>query len=181
MKKAKMIGKKTLSVFLAVLMVLTAWVWVAPTEASAAAGNYDVQIKWYVGNDDMDSNGGSISLWTKGNNGTASDSSATKHKEISFANGDTSGKNQWSDTSMVWTNVGFPYKFTMSLADTFFGRALSADVYVYRAWAVPGSGRSCWSPCPLNRTGFLWPWASMMSGHRKMTRCFPDSGSGLKN
>ena len=42
MKKAKTIGKKTLSVFLAVLMVLTAWVWVAPTEAEAAtAGTYD--------------------------------------------------------------------------------------------------------------------------------------------
>ena len=44
MKKAKMIGKKALSVFLAVLMVLTAWVWVAPTEASAVnAGTYNVR------------------------------------------------------------------------------------------------------------------------------------------
>lgn len=141
MKKLLKTGKKTLSVIMAIMMVLTAWVWVAPTEASAAAGKYDVQIKWYVGNDDMDSNGGSISLWTKGNNGTDSDSSATKHNEISFANGDTSGKNQWSDTSMIWTNVGFPYKFTMSLTDTFFGRALSADVYVY----VRKNGTTTWS------------------------------------
>ena len=36
MKKAKIIGRKVLSVFLAVLMVLTAWVWVAPSEAEAA-------------------------------------------------------------------------------------------------------------------------------------------------
>lgn len=51
MKKAKMIGKKTLSVFLAVLMVLTAWVWVAPQKASAAAGSngkYSVKITWEV-------------------------------------------------------------------------------------------------------------------------------------
>ena len=49
MKKAKITGRKILSVFLAVLMVLTAWVWVAPTEASAAtAGNYYVEITWNV-------------------------------------------------------------------------------------------------------------------------------------
>ncbi|MBR2079504.1 MAG: InlB B-repeat-containing protein, partial [Clostridia bacterium] len=48
MKKAKIIGKKTLSVFLAVLMVLTAWVWVAPTEASAIdAGTYYVRVSYY--------------------------------------------------------------------------------------------------------------------------------------
>ena len=54
MKKAKMIGKKTLSVFLAVLMVLTAWVWVAPQKAEATdTGKYYVRVymRIYDGSD----------------------------------------------------------------------------------------------------------------------------------
>ena len=39
MKTMKHTGKKALSVFLAVLMVMTAWVFVAPTEAEAVASN----------------------------------------------------------------------------------------------------------------------------------------------
>ena len=48
MKKAKIIGRKVLSVFLAVLMILTAWVWIAPTEAEAANGSYYIKISWNV-------------------------------------------------------------------------------------------------------------------------------------
>ncbi len=139
MKKAKIIGKKTLSVFLAVLMVLTAWVWVAPTEASAAAGSYDVQIKWLVDSDgDMNGNGGSISLHTAADNGTGS---VTKHGEISFPKKDTETVNAWNSTEFVWKNVGFPSKFTLSLADTVFGRTFSATVYVY----VRKAGTTTWS------------------------------------
>lgn len=43
MKKFLKTGKKTLSVIMAIMMVLTAWVWVAPTEASAANGTYTVK------------------------------------------------------------------------------------------------------------------------------------------
>lgn len=139
MKKAKIIGKKTLSVFLAVLMVLTAWVWVAPQQAEAAAGTYDVQIKWYVDSDgDMNGNGGSISLHTAADNGTGS---VTKHSEISFPKEDTKTVNAWNSTEFVWTNVGFPSKFTLSLADTVFGRTFSATVYVY----VRKAGTTSWS------------------------------------
>ena len=45
MKTMKHTGKKVLSVFLAVLMVMTAWVFVAPTEAQAAA-TYPVTVKF---------------------------------------------------------------------------------------------------------------------------------------
>ena len=44
MKKFLKTGKKTLSVIMAVLMVMTAWVWVAPEHASAAAGKYYVRV-----------------------------------------------------------------------------------------------------------------------------------------
>jgi len=51
MKKWQQTGKKALSVFMAIMMLMTAWVWVAPTEASAAtAGNYKVRITWQVNN-----------------------------------------------------------------------------------------------------------------------------------
>lgn len=127
MKKAKIIGKKTLSVFLAVLMVLTAWVWVAPTEAEAAAGTYDVKINWYV-TDEMDSNGGTITLKTKGNNGT--NSSATTHAAKSWVNSDSVTNNKWSQ-DFIWTGVGFPYGYNFTLADTFWPREMNATVHVY--------------------------------------------------
>ena len=44
MKKMKQTGKKVLSVFLAVLMVMTAWVFVAPEKASAAENIYTTNI-----------------------------------------------------------------------------------------------------------------------------------------
>ena len=62
MKKMLKTGKKTLSVIMAIMMVLTAWVWVAPTEASAATmGNYDVTVK--INLEDDDAVGGHIQVW----------------------------------------------------------------------------------------------------------------------
>ena len=54
MKKLFKTGKKALSVIMAIMMVLSAWVWVAPTEASAAvAGDYYVRVylRVYDGSD----------------------------------------------------------------------------------------------------------------------------------
>ena len=60
MKKAKIIVRKVLSVFLTVLMVLTAWVWVAPSEVSAANKYY---VKVYVNiYDGSDGYGGAYSV-----------------------------------------------------------------------------------------------------------------------
>lgn len=50
MKKIKRTGKKVLSVFLAVLMVLTTWVFVAPQKASAAAETFEVRFFDSLGN-----------------------------------------------------------------------------------------------------------------------------------
>ena len=88
MKKAKTIGKKTLSVFLAVLMVLTAWVWVAPTEAeAAAAGTYDVKVHVDISNGMYSSDEKIIVDYYK-DNGTG----ATGTVELPFRNdGDDNG------------------------------------------------------------------------------------------
>ena len=127
MKKWQQTGKKALSVFMAIMMLMTAWVWVAPTEASAAAGTYDVKINWYV-TDEMDSNGGTITLKTKGNNGT--DSSATTHSAKSWVNSDSVTNNTWSQ-DFIWTGVGFPYSYNFTLSDTFWPREMNATVHVY--------------------------------------------------
>ncbi|MBE6784635.1 MAG: hypothetical protein E7538_00175 [Ruminococcaceae bacterium] len=85
MKKMLKTGKKTLSVIMAIMMLMSAWVWVAPTEASAAtAGNYKVRITWYNANDKKYSNhfGGTETeqgaragfiLYYKSNNGTGTE------------------------------------------------------------------------------------------------------------
>ena len=53
MKKFTRTGKKVLSVFLAVLMVMTAWVFVAPEAEAATAGKYYYKVTFQV-TDDMD-------------------------------------------------------------------------------------------------------------------------------
>ena len=64
--------KKSLSLIMAVLMVLTCWVWVAPTQAEAADyrdGYYYVELRTNVtdtGNED----GSTITVTYKTNNGT---------------------------------------------------------------------------------------------------------------
>lgn len=87
MKQMLKTGKKALSVFMAVMMVLTAWVWVAPTEAEAAtAGNYKVRITWQVNNtknynnsftgtETEDGARAGIILYYKSNNGSGTQSS----------------------------------------------------------------------------------------------------------
>lgn len=87
MKKMLKTGKKALSVIMAVLMVMTAWVWVVPTEAEAAtAGNYKVRITWQVNNtknynnsftgtETEDGARAGIILYYKSNNGSGTQSS----------------------------------------------------------------------------------------------------------
>ena len=89
MKKYLRTGKKALSVFMAVMMVMTAWVFFEPMKAEAAAGSYYVRVTWYCKDkaDDYDcaytgkgsgqDNNVGISVLYKENNGT---SSTTKDK-----------------------------------------------------------------------------------------------------
>ena len=60
--------KKSISLFLAVLMVLSCWVWVAPEKAEAAKftplTQYTVKVKWTVSNTSI--SGGNITYKTLG-------------------------------------------------------------------------------------------------------------------
>ena len=74
MKTKKHIGKKVLSVFLAVMMIMSAWVFVAPTEAEAAEYDayyltiiYDTQVNGTGRNDFSDAY---VRIKYKANNGT---------------------------------------------------------------------------------------------------------------
>ena len=73
MKKTLRTGKKALSVFMAALMVMTAWVFFAPEKAEAAtAGTYYYKVTFEV-SDDMDAVHLKSTLYGRGNNGTGSE------------------------------------------------------------------------------------------------------------
>lgn len=125
MKKLLKTGKKALSVIMAVLMVMTAWVWVAPEHASAAAGKYYVRVyisvkdygnltqwgaepKEYTG-PSMSGISSGITLYHKDDNGTATTTKET-HADIvskTFIDGGSKPASTVYET-VEFSNVGFP-------------------------------------------------------------------------
>ncbi|MDO4380387.1 MAG: hypothetical protein Q4D20_05895 [Clostridia bacterium] len=72
MQEVKKTGKKVLSVFLAALMVMTAWVFVAPEAKAATAGTYYYKVEFRV-TDDMDNVQMKSTLYGRENNGTGNE------------------------------------------------------------------------------------------------------------
>ncbi len=94
--------KKSLSLFLAVLMILSCWVWVAPEKAEAgsvSATTYTVEIQWTISQRNCD--GGDIQYKTLGN-GWGSESSY-----IVALSSMSDRKNQGTYT-YSWTTDAFP-------------------------------------------------------------------------
>lgn len=86
MKKWLKTGKKALSVIMAIMMLMSAWVWVAPTEAEAAAGTYTVVIKLMIAdNYDMENSAATIKVSYYGNNGSDSTTSTSTSSQFSIA------------------------------------------------------------------------------------------------
>lgn len=107
MKQMLKTGKKALSVIMAVMMVLTAWVWVAPTEASAInAGKYYFEVSINVTNDADGWNHSRVYLHHKGSNGQNS----TADKETLSTVSDEFGEN--STITYTGTVDGFPCGYT---------------------------------------------------------------------
>ncbi len=133
MKKLLKTGKKTLSVIMAIMMVLTAWVWVAPTEASAAtAGTYDVKVRVKTTNsvDVGDNKDLTLTLDYKSNNGSGSAGTPLTHN-VSY----TWAENDNADNSYTFENVGgYPTKlnidvlFATTVAVT---RQWDCTIYIY--------------------------------------------------
>ncbi len=94
--------KKSLSLFLAVLMILSCWVWVAPEKAEAGsvtATTYTVEINWTISQRNCD--GGDIQYKTLGN-GWGSESS---YKIALSSMSDKKNQNTYTHT---WTTDEFP-------------------------------------------------------------------------
>ncbi len=91
--------KKSLSLIMAVLMVLSCWVWIAPEKAEAGLSSYTFKVKAYIDNP-AESVKVTISYWT--NNGTGTQTSQE------FTWGDAQSKEK-SDDEESWTVPGWPY------------------------------------------------------------------------
>ncbi len=159
MKKVKRTGKKVLSVFLAVLMVLTTWVFVAPTEAQAANPTYYyVEILWSVADTKSFSNnftgteseGGAragMILYYKDTNGTAT---AEKSVYWDIGNGGEAG-GTFVDTDEGYTTgssgpkttrailSGFPTAFFAMIDSDAFWDGCKYDVTEIKVGSSSGS------------------------------------------
>ena len=109
MKKFTRTGKKALSVFLAVIMVMTAWVFFAPEAEAATAGSYTLKVSINVTNEA--DNQGNIqnsyyNITYKTNNGTGSETTMT----YSLKDNWTSCLSSTGSKTITITVPGFPTK-----------------------------------------------------------------------
>ena len=130
MKKFTRTGKKVLSVFLAVLMVMTAWVFVAPEAEAATAGKYYYKVTFQV-TDDMDNVQMKSTLYGRGNNGTSD-------TEVTIATKNYTSNTDFSGTMTIMegtTDAGvFPTRFHIydnNGAKYYAGRNLKGYWHVY--------------------------------------------------
>lgn len=129
MKGKKRLCKKALSLFLTVVMLMTCWVFFAPTKADAAsAGSYVIKITYDIvdgntlknaykgkGKDNNDSCG--ISVFYKATNGTSSTAKEELidlHTDLSNNTGSAYGR------TVTRTLSGFPYEIYAELNDNWF-------------------------------------------------------------
>ncbi len=114
--------KKSLSLIMAVLMVLSCWVWVAPSEAEAA-GNavnayYEVDIDYSVSRGDAEVDGGHIVAYYYPINdkGEVETTNSQKMDLVSSGAGKwtNSGETRYDDT---WSIPGWPYMFEFKADD----------------------------------------------------------------
>ncbi len=137
MKKFLKAGKKTLSVIMAIMMVLTAWVWVAPTEASAANGTYYYKLVIKVTDpaDGWDVN--NVKLHYRTNNGRSSSTSSVAIG-ITTSNWNTENGTFTFEDSLS----GFPCGYTHEYS---FGGGLTWRGLGYTITLSVGSSKSSYT------------------------------------
>lgn len=119
--------RKGLSLFLAVMMLMSAWVWVAPEKAEAASGTYHVKLVVSSNNDTGGWDAGRCTLNGKANNGKASSESQIwygSNNRINFK-----GDRTWyeGDTDKFPTSVSYYYQFGGGITH----RKMDAYIRVY--------------------------------------------------
>lgn len=141
MKGKKRLWKKALSLFLTVVMLMTCWVFFAPTKADAAsAGSYVIKITYDIvdgntlknaykgkGKDNNDSCG--ISVFYKDTNGTATTAKEELidlHTDLSNNTGSAYGR------TVTRTLSGFPYEIYAELNDNWFLSAGSTIMQIIK-------------------------------------------------
>ncbi|MCI7335100.1 MAG: hypothetical protein MSH34_09305, partial [Oscillospiraceae bacterium] len=134
MKKTLRTGKKALSVFMAALMVMTAWVFFAPEKAEAAtAGKYTVKVVVEALNG-FDNKNTSWTLTTAANNGTATpttgDTGSVGDNNDMFDTGfwGTDGNNK---TTLFEKTYDFPTKFEMKIGKKWSTGSGKVRVHLY--------------------------------------------------
>ena len=116
--------KKGLSLFLAVLMVMTCWVWVAPETALAADTVYNLTVDFAVTNNISNSSGAGAKFIVKylANNGTATTEQTAEYSVYECFESETE---DWSRTFEV---PGFPTQVALYVAGNNSLLAWDADV-----------------------------------------------------
>ena len=131
---------------MAVMMVLTAWVFFEPTKASAAATTYKYRFRVYVDNDYSSDNSGYYTIKGRATNGTGGDVTI-KNKVALNADCFSSNKGQTVYVVSSATSTSFPYSFEIyTWKDTsFFGIGQFTaylDVYSGSSWVTICSQQS---------------------------------------
>ncbi|MGN1444212.1 MAG: hypothetical protein ACI4XE_10230, partial [Acutalibacteraceae bacterium] len=129
MKKFLRTGKKALSVFMAVMMVMTAWVFFEPTKAEAInAGTYTYKVVFNV-TDSMDNCYMNYKLYGKADNGTAS--TETLIDSGYWSDKDVSGEY----TVLTGTTAAGVFPERIEISDRsekyYVGRSLVMKIYLY--------------------------------------------------
>ena len=157
MKGKKRLWKKALSLFLTVVMLMTCWVFFAPTKADAAsAGSYVIKITYDIvdgntlknaykgkGKDNNDSCG--ISVFYKDTNGTAT---TAKEELIDLHTDLSNNKGSAYGRTVTRTLSGFPYEIYAELTYGFKNTPFAAIDGMWertvlvsgfsKAWAMTG-------------------------------------------
>lgn len=114
-KYFKTYTKKSLALLMTVMMLMSCWVFVAPTQAEAAYGDVTVKIKYNLGSGNS---GGNIkvSYYPYKTDGSGIDTANPTDDEVmvnSFSDDLTAG----DGITETWIVKGFPYKFTIQDED----------------------------------------------------------------
>lgn len=145
MKKFLRTGKKALAVFMAVMMVMTAWVFFEPMKASAVdAGTYTYKVVFKI-TDDMDNCNMDYELYGKGNNGTDT-------TETVIASGSWDDKKVSGEMTVLsgTTDAGvFPTRIRIHHGNVTYyaGRNIKMNIYLYvnnvsKYLTASGSGKA---------------------------------------
>ncbi len=107
--------KKALSLIMAVVMIMSCWVWIAPQKAEAVVGKYDVTIKFNL--EDDDAVGGHVVIWyyPLKADGSGFDTSNTtqKHEVASSLKGAAAKDHEYTQTINGW-----PWRLELKIDDT---------------------------------------------------------------